>query len=175
MHRCEIRTDHSRWRGRRAARIARRPHAACTPPTRRRWMPSRASGVVGRANHVPPSLPAGLGCRLPQPAGLRSAGSISPAGAPLEAAAQGIELGPERLGRPLQSGDDRRPDDARLHRRSHLDRRSPRAAGRRSGTAWAATRCNSFRASVTAICWSAAAIAIRRRFPPTRAPLRRTI
>ena len=82
-----------------------------------------AMGVVARACHTPKALPAGS-----------EIGNLSLLGynpfenftgrAPMEAAAQGIKLGPSRLGRPLQSGHDRRPGDARLHGRPHHDRRS---------------------------------------------------
>ena len=89
-----------------------------------------AAGVVGRANHVPASLPAGsdvanlslLGYdplrAFHRPGAVGGRGPIDPAGA-------------ERLRHPLQPGDDRRPADARLHGRAHLDRRSPQLAGHR--------------------------------------------
>ena len=113
------------------------------------------TGVVGRANHMPASLPAGS-----------DVGNLSLLGydpfeyftgrAPLEAAAQGIELGPRRLGRPLQSGHDRRPDDARFHGRPHLDRRSDglleTAQEKIAGDPSITVRSNSFPASATATC-----------------------
>ncbi len=121
----EIRDHHSRRLCRRAAGVARRQNAAQAAAT-----PAMdaiaAAGVVGRANHVPAHLPAGsdvanlslLGYDpqriLHRP---RTAGSRRPR----------HRTGPGRLGHPLQSGDHRRPDDARLHRRPHFDRGSDRS------------------------------------------------
>ena len=102
---------------------------------------------------------AGLGCRLPQPAGLRSAAIFHRPGAARSRGARD-RAGAERLGHPLQPGDDRRPDDARLHGRAHLDRRSPHRCSPPRRSSWAATSCNSTRASATAICWSIAATAM---------------
>ena len=85
--------------------------------------------------------------------------------APLEAAAQGIELGPQRLGHPLQSGHDRRPDHAGFHGRAHLDGRGRAsclhdAAARPGRRAVGVPR----RASATATCWSTAAASGRAPF-----------
>src|SRR5438270_10582412 len=51
------------------------------------------SGVVGRANHVPPSLPAGSDVACLSLLGYDPLANFT-GRAPLEAAAQGIELGP---------------------------------------------------------------------------------
>ena len=97
-----------------------------------------AAGVVGRANNTPAALPAGsdvanlslLGynplrvLHRPGAAGSRRAGNRAGAG---------------RLGRPLQSGHDRRPDDEELHRRAHLDRGSRGLARDRCRRSSAAT------------------------------------
>ena len=106
-----------------------------------------AAGVVGRANHTPLSLPPGS--TLPtSPAGLQSVGMHSPAVAPLEAAAQGIELDRRRLGRPLQSGDRRRPGDARLHCRPNLHPRSRRTDASAPSAVGQRPPCSSIRGTL---------------------------
>ena len=80
-----------------------------------------AAGVVGRANNTPEALPAGSDTANLSLLGYNPLEHFT-GRAPLEAAAQGIELGPGRLGRPLQSGHDRRPGDEEFHRRPHLAR-----------------------------------------------------
>ena len=86
-------------------------------------------GVVGRSNNVPAHLPPGSDVANLSLFGY-DPNKYFTGRAPLEAAAQGIKLGAGRLGDPLQPGDDRKPDDAELHRRSHFDSRSDRAAAR---------------------------------------------
>ena len=91
-----------------------------------------AAGVVGRASHVPAHLPPGSEVANMSLLGYDPT-AVFTGRAPIEAAAQGIELGPQRLGRPLQSGHDRRPDHAGLYGRAHFDAGSGRVdAGRPS-------------------------------------------
>ena len=62
------------------------------------------AGVIGAANHVPPHLPAGSAVANMSLLGFDPNEYFS-GRAPLEAAAQGIELGPEDWGNPMQPGD----------------------------------------------------------------------
>ncbi len=101
-----------------------------------------AAGVVGRANHTPPALPAGsdvanlslLGYNpLEHFTGLR----------PLEAAASGIELGPDdwavRCNLVTIEGGLMREYTA-----GHISTRGGRRlVGNRASSGWAATDCNS--------------------------------
>ena len=70
-----------------------------------------AAGVVGRANHVPASLPAGSDVANLSLLGYDPLAHFT-GRAPLEAAAQSIQLGPNDCAVPLQPGDDRAADDA---------------------------------------------------------------
>ena len=94
----EIRHRHPRRLRRRTAGVARRQDAACRPPTSRTWTASPSTGVVGRSNNVPqPLTPASDVATL-------SLFGYDPlvvytGRAPLETAAMGIPLGPQRLGR----------------------------------------------------------------------------
>ena len=94
LHFYEIRDHHSRRRGRRAARVARRQNAAAGGPYAGDGCRSSRSGVVGRANNVPPSLPAGSDVANLSLLGYDPLEHFT-GRAPLEAAAQGIELGPD--------------------------------------------------------------------------------
>ena len=104
-----------------------------------------AAGVVGRANNTPEALPAGSDTANLSLLGYNPLEHFT-GRAPLEAAAQGIELGPGRLGRPLQSGHHRRPGDEEFHRRPHLLARGGRTDQGRPGEAWAARSFSSIRA-----------------------------
>ena len=100
-----------------------------------------AAGVVGRANHVPASLPPGSDVANLSLFGYDPLEYFT-GRAPLEAAAQGIALGPRRLGHSLQPGHGRRPDDARFHGRPHLDRRGHGNCWPRRRRSWAAIACS---------------------------------
>ena len=104
----------------RRSRSAGRRH--CRPPHSRPWTRSCVR-LRGQASNVPAHLPAGSDVATMSLLGYDPAANFT-GRAPLEAAAQGIELGPERLGDSLQSGHGSRPGHARLYRRPHFDRGS---------------------------------------------------
>ena len=119
----EIRLHHSRRLCRRAAGVARRQDAAAGRRTCRPWTPSPRPASSAGPTTCPPRLPAGSDVANLSLLGLRPARVLH---RPRAAGGRrpGHRAGPGRLGHSLQSGDDRRPDDARLHGRPHLDRRS---------------------------------------------------
>ena len=87
-----------------------------------------AAGVVGRANHTPATLPAGSDVANLSLLGYNPLEHFT-GRAPLEAAAQGIELGPDDWAVRCNLVTIEDQADARLHRRAYLDRGSRRAAG----------------------------------------------
>ena len=78
-----------------------------------------AAGVVGRANNTPEALPAGSDMANLSLLGYNPLEHFT-GRAPLEAAAQGIELGPDDWAVRCNLVTDRRPGDEELHRRPHL-------------------------------------------------------
>ena len=126
--------DHSRRLCRRAASVARRQDAAPGGHHAGHGRDRAPRASSAGPTMCPPSLPAGSDVANLSLLGYDPLAHFT-GRAPLEAAAQGIAAGPERLGHPLQPGDGRRPGDARLHGRAHLDRRSPRTAGHGAGAA----------------------------------------
>ena len=101
-----------------------------------------AAGVVGRANNTPAALPAGSDVANLSLLGYNPLEHFTGRAA-LGGRRPGHRAGPRRLGRPLQSGDHRRPGDAGLHGRPHLDRGGRRPACRLSRRSWAATAWSS--------------------------------
>ena len=127
---------------------------------------SHAEGAAGR-----------VGDRQPQPARLQPVREFHRPGADGSGRA-GHQARPGRLGRPLQSGHDRRPDHARLHGRPCQHGGSDEAAGdvpgaNRQRSEVSRRSWSSCRASAIAICCFGAARSCRRRFTNdtrTRAP-----
>ena len=132
-----------------------------------------AAGVVGRANNVPKSLPPGSDVANLSLLGYSPLEHYT-GRAPLEAAAQGIELGPDdwAVRCNLVTIEDQVMRDFTA---GHISQRGGRRAdGRRPAGARLRARSSSTRASATATCWSAARRAGRCRSRPTRGPRRRT-
>ena len=133
-----------------------------------------AAGVVGRANNTPESLPAGSDVANLSLLGYDPLEHFT-GRAPLEAAAQGIELGPGRLGRALQSGDDRRPGDADFTAGHISTDRGGRAAADGPREARQRTGCSSIPGvSYRNLLVYRGGGQAARRSRPTRAPRRRT-
>ena len=116
-----------------------------------------AAGVVGRANNAPEPLPAGSDVANLSLLGYNPLEHFT-GRAPLEAAAQGIELGPDdwAVRCNLVTIEDQMMRE--LHGRAHLDGRGGRADQDRARRSSAATQLAVLsRASAIAICWSIAA------------------
>ena len=101
-----------------------------------------AAGVVGRANHTPDALPAGSDAANLSLLGYNPLEHFT-GRAPLEAAAQGIELGPDdwAVRCNLVTIEDQVMSE--FHRRAHLHGRGGRAAANRSGEAGQRPTCSS--------------------------------
>ena len=151
----EIRHRHSR----RLLPTSRRSRSAARRRCRRRNMPAMdeiaAAGVVGRANNVPVACRR-VGRGQPEPVRLRPARHFT-GRAPLEAAAQGIELGPDdwAIRCNLVTIEDQ---TMRSFTAGHISTdEATRAAGDRAGAARQRATCSSSPASAIATCSSIAA------------------
>ena len=107
-------------------------------PTCRPWTPWRRPASSGRANNTPEALPAGSDTANLSLLGYNPLEHFT-GRAPLEAAAQGIELGPNDWAVRCNLVTDRRPGDEELHGRAHLLGRGGRTARRPPRRSSAAT------------------------------------